>query len=181
MLSIVSNNTRDRKINNVLESLEYYRSNLEITFKLVGDYYPFMVKDHVLNILTDPLRNYTLVELCIQNLGTQKWCSSACYHEERSDGFRTYNPIYQVSPLIRHITIFLNSCLKCSAKFNIISCFTLITENVLQVLLTSSLYIMKRNTITKRRRMESAAEGELVEIGRFKNCSRTYVSEMVNF
>jgi len=30
-----------------------------------------MVKDHVLNILTDPLRNYTLVELCIQNVGTQ--------------------------------------------------------------------------------------------------------------
>ncbi|KAF0710301.1 Uncharacterized protein FWK35_00035560, partial [Aphis craccivora] len=84
MLSIVSNNTRGKKINNVLESLEYYRSNPEITFRLVGDYYPFMVKDHVLNILTDPLRNYTLVELCIQNVGTQKWCSSTCYHDERS-------------------------------------------------------------------------------------------------
>ncbi|KAF0750218.1 Uncharacterized protein FWK35_00018173 [Aphis craccivora] len=33
MLSIVSNNTRDRNINNVLESLEYYRSNPEITFR----------------------------------------------------------------------------------------------------------------------------------------------------
>ncbi|XP_022183113.1 uncharacterized protein LOC111042722 [Myzus persicae] len=33
-------------------------------------------------------------------------------------------------------------------------------------------YIMKRNTITKRRRMESA-EGGLVEIERFKSCSRT--------
>jgi len=95
MPSIVSNNTRDRKINNVLESLEYYRSNPEITFRFVGDYYPFMVKDHLLNTLTDPLRNYTLVELCIQNVGTQKWCSSACYHDEISGGFRTYNPIYQ--------------------------------------------------------------------------------------
>ncbi|KAE9522284.1 hypothetical protein AGLY_017327 [Aphis glycines] len=38
---------------------------------------------------------------------------------------------------------------------------------------------MKRNTITKRRRMESAVKGELVEIERFKNCSRTYVSEML--
>ncbi|KAF0750219.1 Uncharacterized protein FWK35_00018172 [Aphis craccivora] len=35
-----------------------------------------MVKDHVLNILSDPLRNYTLVELCIQNIGTQKWCNN---------------------------------------------------------------------------------------------------------
>ncbi len=96
MSSIVSNNTRDRKINNILESLEYYRTNPEITFRYVGDYYPFMVKDHVLNILTDPLRNYTLVELCIQNVGTQKWCSSACYHDERSGGFQTYyNSIYQ--------------------------------------------------------------------------------------
>lgn len=34
---------------------------------------------------------------------------------------------------------------------------------------------MKRNTITKRRRMESAAEGELVEIERFKSCSRTFI------
>ncbi|KAF0695640.1 Uncharacterized protein FWK35_00030921, partial [Aphis craccivora] len=72
---------------------EYYRYNPEITFRLVEDYYPFMVKDHVLNILTDPLRNYILVELCIQYIGTQKWCSSACYHDERSGGFRTYNPI----------------------------------------------------------------------------------------
>ncbi|KAE9521636.1 hypothetical protein AGLY_017932 [Aphis glycines] len=36
-------------------------------------------------------------------------------------------------------------------------------------------YIMKRNTITKRRRMESAVKGELVEIERFKNCSRTFI------
>ncbi len=34
---------------------------------------------------------------------------------------------------------------------------------------------MKRNTITKRRRMESAVKGELVEIERFKNCSRTFI------
>ncbi|KAE9523737.1 hypothetical protein AGLY_015878 [Aphis glycines] len=34
---------------------------------------------------------------------------------------------------------------------------------------------MKRNTITKRRRMESAAESELVEIERFKSCSRTFI------
>ncbi|CAI6356350.1 unnamed protein product [Macrosiphum euphorbiae] len=33
---------------------------------------------------------------------------------------------------------------------------------------------MKRNTITKRRRMESD-EGGLVEIERFKSCSRTYI------
>ncbi|KAF0691520.1 Uncharacterized protein FWK35_00029021 [Aphis craccivora] len=36
-------------------------------------------------------------------------------------------------------------------------------------------YKMKRNTITKRRRMKSAAEGELVEIERFKSCSRTFI------
>ncbi|CAI6364277.1 unnamed protein product [Macrosiphum euphorbiae] len=97
MSSIDSNNIRNRTINNVLESLEYYRFNPEITFMLVGDYYPFMVKDHVLNILTDPLRNYTLVELCIQNVRDQKYCSSACYHHERSSGytFQTYNPLYQ--------------------------------------------------------------------------------------
>ncbi|XP_050059716.1 uncharacterized protein LOC126551002 [Aphis gossypii] len=34
---------------------------------------------------------------------------------------------------------------------------------------------MKRNTITKRRRMESTAESELVEIERFKSCSRTFI------
>ncbi|CAI6366501.1 unnamed protein product [Macrosiphum euphorbiae] len=97
MFSIDSNNIRNRTINSVLESLEFYRFNPEITFMLVGDYYPFMVKDHVLNILTDPLGNYTLVELCIQNFGDQKYCSSACYHHERSSGntFRTYNPLYQ--------------------------------------------------------------------------------------
>ncbi|XP_022180830.1 uncharacterized protein LOC111041004 [Myzus persicae] len=33
---------------------------------------------------------------------------------------------------------------------------------------------MKKNTITKRRRMESA-EGELIEIERFKSCSRTFI------
>lgn len=96
MPSISSNNIRNRTINNVLESLEYYRSNPEITFRFIGDYYPFMVKDHVINILVDPLGNHTLVELCIQNVGDQKWCSNACYHE-RSGGyaFRTYNPLYQ--------------------------------------------------------------------------------------
>lgn len=97
MSSINSDNIRNGKIINVLESLEYYRSNPEITYRLVGDYYPFMVKDHEINILTDPLGNYTLVELCIQNIGNQKWCSIACYYHERSGGyeFRTFNPLYQ--------------------------------------------------------------------------------------
>ncbi|KAE9521487.1 hypothetical protein AGLY_018121, partial [Aphis glycines] len=36
-------------------------------------------------------------------------------------------------------------------------------------------YKMKRNTITKRRRMESTVESELVEIERFKSCSRTFI------
>lgn len=97
MPSINSNHIRNRTISNVLESLEYYRFNPEMTFRLIGDYYPFMVKDHIIRILTDPLGNYTLVELCIQNVGSQKWCSNACYHHERSGGyaFRTYNPLYQ--------------------------------------------------------------------------------------
>ncbi|KAL4083661.1 hypothetical protein QTP88_028977 [Uroleucon formosanum] len=41
-------------------------------------------QDHIIYILTDPLGNYTLIELCIQNVGNQKWCSNACYHHERS-------------------------------------------------------------------------------------------------
>lgn len=92
MPSIVSNNLRDRAIKDVLESLDYYRFNPEISVRYVGDYYPFLVRDHVLNIFTDPLGNYTLVELCIQNVVNQKWCSSTCFRIEAGGGytFQTY-------------------------------------------------------------------------------------------
>lgn len=86
----------DNIVSRVLERLDNKRSSPEINFLNVGDYYPFLVRDFVLNANIDPLGNYILLELCIQNVGNQKWCSKFCYNGEPGGyAFRSCNPIYQ--------------------------------------------------------------------------------------